>query len=184
VGLSRERVGQLRRRHGIESQVKGVHCDPFWTEEKVGELLRLDPLNVTYKEARKLLGCDRQKIFRKLQELGLPSFLNSRTMYTPGFIKTLYDKHEGNMSKMAKELEVPYPVMARECGRQGLKGKGRREGNGGPGWQSKRYQHDDEVLRLWRLYDGNQYKIEQHGTVPRGSVHSICVRLGLLDKRY
>lgn len=179
VKLSRERIRQIRNEHGIPSPHKNKRCDPFWTEEKVAKLVSLDVNKYSAVETAEIFKCSRNIILKKAKELGMERFKDPRRKYTEESMRALYEKHSGNFSQMAKELNIPHSGVARECYRYGLKGKGLRNGNGGYNWKSERYQYDDIVIELWGKYKGNQYQIAKNSDVPLGSVRGICIRLGL-----
>ena len=179
VTISRERVRQIRNEHGISSPFYKKYCSPSWTEEKIAKLVSLNPEEHTIDEAITLLNVGRGVLRNKMKELGIKHFKYiNKAKYSEEFIRELYDKHNGNISKMAVEVRVQPPSMARQCYKYGLRGQGVHEGNNA-GKRKGKYHYDRTVRRLWKKYNGVAYQIAKNSDVPLGSVRNICKRLGL-----
>ena len=178
VNLSKERIRQIRDEHGIPSPLKNKSCSPSWTEEKIAKLSSLNPEEYTIKEVSEILGLSITIVRKKANEFGIGLFKYiPKIKYTEEFIRALYVKCNGNLSKMAKEVGVHSPSMARQCYKYSLRGRGCFEKKNH--YRSKKYSQDKKVKRLWKRYNGVMYQIAQNSDIPLGSISNICQRLGL-----
>lgn len=108
------------QKDNIQDAVKKGRLHGYnWQEDKIIKLKSLDPQKHTLQEFSDLLEVSLKSVRSKCRNLGIKGFKRN-TKYTYEIIKPLWDKHNGKMNKVAKELNVHCAYIYKACKRLGL----------------------------------------------------------------
>jgi DNA-binding NtrC family response regulator len=129
TGLSHERVRQLRNKAGIPNPLYHKTCS-IVTEEDLGKLIRLSQVGLSWKEIQKEIGFSIFTLRQHLKKLNISKVHpkeHPNVKYTKELLLQLYNKHNGNISAIARELKAHVPSIYRRYKQLGLKGNGHKE---------------------------------------------------------
>ena len=196
VGLSSERIRQIRDEHGIPNPLPHKMCSPTWNEEKLAILCKLDVSKYTQKEISKKIGVSQPCIAKKCKEIGIDLSVcvnegrrKGERLYPPAMLLKLYEKYDGNIYEIAKQYSGKTskkdlnPVVVgftRRYKKLGLTGKGKQFGDDEARKKGliKRTKYTHEIIRpLWDKHNGNVSAIAREFNTSACSIISACVRL-------
>lgn len=122
VGLTRERVRQLRNKIGIESPAKGQHCSPFWTEEKISQVVKLTKAGLIASEIAREMGIMNGDIVRHIARKYNIQLNSKREMMNQCFFEAI--SPDLTQEQIAKKLGWKVRTVSKYCQRYKVKTAG------------------------------------------------------------